>query len=101
MSDVVEKTLAVAPGTWLLTGEEAGRTARAALKLDEADAGDAEVHVRLPAPVVTSEYIRAMVGPSVKRLGLAEFEKRYRFEASRDVRDMIQANAELVANDRF
>ena len=81
----------------ILYGEDAGRSKRSELRLDEADNGPGPVVVKVEAPVVTSAYIQGLLEPSVRRLGLARFRQHYTFEASRDVRDNIDANVAFVA----
>ena len=97
MDAAATPTLVLDPSTPILTGEDAGRSARSALGLDAVDDGSGRITVRIPAAVVTSSFIHGLLEPSVRRLGLERFKARYAFEATRDVRDNIDTNVELVA----
>jgi hypothetical protein len=92
-------TLEIDPTKRILTGEEAGRSARSDLGLDAVDRGDKTAVVRIDTPVVTSSFIMGLVKPSVRSLGLEGFKAKYAFEASPSVRESILTNAQRVLDE--
>ena len=85
--------LQLAPDGGMLRGEEAGRAARAALNLDAVDRGPDKAVVRIGSPVVTASFLRGLLEPSVRSLGLDGFTEKYAFEASPVGRESIRLNA--------
>ncbi len=89
-------TLKMDPSKRILKGEDAGRAARSELGLDAMDQTDDMVVVEIDTPVVTSTFIRALVEPSVRKLGLDGFHAKYKFVAEPTVRESIRINASIL-----
>ncbi|MBV9782470.1 MAG: hypothetical protein JO264_01490 [Acidisphaera sp.] len=91
--------VAVPEGHRLLHGDALGKTTRQELHLDDLDRSPEHVVVRIATPVVTSSFIRAFVGPSVRTLGYEGFIEKYQFDATRTVRESILSNARYARDD--
>lgn len=77
-------------GMPVFTGRPRGEQARKRLRLDGVAAGDA-VDVIIPNDVyaLTSSYFLGLFGPSVRKFGLEEFQRVFRFEAPEFLKDQL------------
>lgn len=87
-------------GVRVLSGKMPGRLARAKYLLDEIDASDRRVVVRVKVPVLTSSFILGMFSQSVRKLGVEKFREKYYFEANKGIMDNIDVNIRFSADDR-
>ena len=90
--------MTIDPSRRILTGESVGQSVRSELGLDAEDVRDGPAVVRIDTPIVTSSFIKGLLEPSVRSLGLERFKQKYDFAAPRDVREGILAQAQLVAD---
>ena len=73
------------PDVRVYAGRERGNACRLAASLDEADAKGWQVEVRIPEDVfsLTTGFMLAMFGPSIRWMGEQDFRKRYTFKGWR------------------
>jgi hypothetical protein len=86
-------TLQIDPNANILVGAEAGARERQRLDLDNLDTSNEDIIVEINTTAILSDFIRALFGPSVRRLGFAQFERKYHFDAPPSVRESILENA--------
>ena len=92
------QTLKLGPNIDILVGAKAGEDERSRLDFDRIDESPEEVIIEIETTAILSDFIRALVGPSVRKLGLAEFERKYHFDAAPAVRESIMENARAAAD---
>lgn len=92
------KTLQIDPSARVLIGSELGRRERERLDFDRIDDSEEGAIVEIRTPAVLSDFIRALVGPSVRKLGFKKFTEKYQFETTPSVREIILENARVAAD---
>jgi len=89
------KTLLIDPNVRVLVGTELGHKERERLGFDGIDDSDEKAVVKIETPAILSDFIRALVGPSVQKLGFERFAEKYHIDAVPGVRESILQTARL------
>jgi hypothetical protein len=86
----------VSGGSRNLSGKGRGESARAHFRLDEIDRGDDRVTVKFPQEIyaISSSFFLGMFSPSIERLGVEAFQRKYRFIADDVLQQQIQHGIE-------
>ncbi len=88
-------------GIGLYSGNPRGVEVRRAADLDGCDRRGETVTIIVPPDVfaVTASFLSGLVGPSIRRLGEAEFRERYKF-VGRPVSETLEAVIRYAAKER-
>src|ERR1035438_4555767 len=80
------------PGVHILSGRERGTAIRNALRLEALERTGDAITVVIPKDVIAlnSGFVLNLFGESIRRLGRAEFERLYCFDASPGVLEDIE-----------
>jgi hypothetical protein len=100
IEDIAVKTLQIDPKERILVQAQLGRSERERLEFDNIDESEDEAIVKIDTSAVLPEFIRALIGPSVRRLGFKEFEKKYHFDTAPSVRESILESARVEDDNR-
>jgi hypothetical protein len=90
-------TLVINPELNVLVGADLGRRERERLGLDQIDETDEPTVVKIDTAAILSDFIHALIGPSVRKLGFDRFAAKYQFDAAPGVRQNILETARLDA----
>lgn len=90
-------TLEINPELNVLVGADLGRQERERLGFDRLDETDEPTVVKIDTSAILSDFIHALIGPSVRKLGFLRFAAKYQFDAAPAVRQNILETARLDA----
>jgi hypothetical protein len=93
-------TVTINPALNVLVGADLGRRERDRLKLDQIDETDEPTVVKIDTSAILSDFIHALIGPSVRKLGFDGFIAKYQFDATPAVRQNILETAHALGDRR-
>jgi hypothetical protein len=93
-------TLLIDPEHTVLVGADLGRSERERLGLDQIDETDEPAVVKIDTSAILSDFIHALIGPSVRKLGFDRFMAKYQFDAAPGVRQNILETAHALGDRR-
>jgi hypothetical protein len=88
-------------GMPVFTGRARGESTRKELQIEKYGEGDI-VRVSIPESVytITSSYFLGLFGPSIRKLGLKNFEQVFRFEAPDYLQEKIKEWSARAVRDK-